>query len=344
MIMDWEGDGRDRPGPDASDMFDADREALNFLDAHRLDRTTTSYRLALQAILHPESPLGREVTRRTDGGVRLTEEDVKALRPLVHEPEEPEAGSGQGPLERDLDVQAEKLESLTSDARQITSDFSHDMVALSQANTAGGASAPDAAAIAALLEQLIARIAKTESDLAELSGNIAALRTRIEQAPHDEGTDTLTGTLSPSGARALIQELPAAPYGYVLATCGLDDLDNIEDRYGRSVADNVLRAFVATLRQCCGDAEIVRWQENLFLVLLRGRPLSQVASMMEDARAAMLARTLRLRGSGEPIGVVTLSAGVAVGIGVPMEETFERAEALRAIASAGLGNRVVSRA
>nr|WP_232093438.1 diguanylate cyclase [Sphingomonas paucimobilis] len=118
----------------------------------------------------------------------------------------------------------------------------------------------------------------------------------------------------------------------------------MEARYGRSVADNVLRAFVVTLRQTCQGVDIIRWQDNLFVVLLRGRPLSQLAGMMEEARAAMLARTLRLRGSGEPIGAVTLSAGVAVGMAVPMQEAFDQAEAFRAIASAGQGNRVVSRA
>ncbi|MET4897506.1 diguanylate cyclase [Sphingomonadaceae bacterium jetA1] len=340
--MDWGSHGR--AAPVDPDGFDADREALNFLDDHRLARSTTSYRLALQAILHPDSPLGREVARRTDGGIRLTEEDVKALCPLVREQE----GEGRGALERDLDVQAEKLESLTSDARQITSDFSSDMAALSQAHHGQAEAAPDSRAIAALLEQLIARIAKTESDLAELSGNIAALRSRIDQRPGDAGgdagIDSLTGVMSPLGAEGLIAELPTAPHGYVVATCGLDDLDGIEDRYGRSVADNVLRAFVSTLRQSCDEGDIVRWQPNIFLVILRGRPLSQAAAMMEQARAAMLARTLRLRGSGEPIGAVTLSAGLAAGVGEPMDAVYQRAEALRAIASAGLGNRVVSRA
>jgi diguanylate cyclase len=79
-------------------------------------------------------------------------------------------------------------------------------------------------------------------------------------------------------------------------------------------------------------------------VLLRGRPLSQLALMMEAARTAMLAHTLRLRGTGEPIGAVTLSAGIATGQGVPMAEVLKRAEAFRAIATAGQGNRVVSRA
>ena len=82
-------------------------------------------------------------------------------------------------------------------------------------------------------------------------------------------------------------------------------------------------------------AEIVRWQGNLFLVVLRGRPLSTLAGMMEDARTAMRERTLRLRGSGEPIGVVTMSGGVAVGVGVPLEDVLTRADMLRDLASGG---------
>ena len=341
MIWCGAADGLGRPGVDAQDGWDAEHEAALFLEEHRLEPTPDSHALALYALRHPDSALGREVARRTDGGVRLTIEDVEALRPLLRAHEE--AGRGHGEWQRDLGVQADRLETLTSDARQITSDFTSDMAALSRAHH----EAPDAMAtkdMAGLLQQLIARITKTERDLAELSGNIASLRDRIETAPREDDVDQLTGVMSPSGARRLIAELPDNPRGYVLATCGLDDLDDIEARYGRSVADNVLRAFVVTLRQTCQGVDIIRWQDNLFVVLLRGRPLSQLAGMMEEARAAMLARTLRLRGSGEPIGAVTLSAGVAVGMAVPMQEAFDQAEAFRAIASAGQGNRVVSRA
>lgn len=334
--------GADRADVEAEQGWDAEQETALFLDRHRLDQGSDNRAVVLYAIRHPDSALGREVARRTDGGVRLTTEDVAALRPLLRAHEE--AGRGHGAWQRDLGVQAERLESLTSDARQITSDFTSDMAALSRAQRGEGDANGTTKDVAALLEQLIARIARTERDLAELSGSIATLRDRIETAPRDPDVDPLTGVMSQTGARRLIAELPDQPHGYALATCGLDDLDVIEARYGRSVADNVLRTFVATLRQSCQGVDIIRWEDNLFVLLLRGRPLAQLALMMEEARAAMLARTLRLRGSGEPIGVVTLSAGVAAGMGVPMQDMFDRAEAFRAIAGAGQGNRVVSRA
>ena len=43
--------------------------------------------------------------------------------------------------------------------------------------------------MAGLLQQLIARITKTERDLAELSGNIASLRDRIETAPREDDVE-----------------------------------------------------------------------------------------------------------------------------------------------------------
>jgi len=338
-------DGQDRmiweAQRQAEERWDAEREAMLFLEAHRLAHTPDSHAVALHALRHPGSVLGREVARRTDGGVRLTPDDVDSLRPLlrVHE----EAGHSHEAWQRDLGVQAERLESLTTDARQITRDFTSDMAALSGVDR-DAPEARGAGDVAGLLEQLIARIAKTERELAELSGHIAALRDRIDTVPRNEDVDPLTGVMTPTGARQMIAELPDLAHGYVLASCGLDDLDAIEARYGRSVADNVVRAFVATLRQSCVGADIIRWQDNLFVLLLRGRPLSHLAMMMEEARGAMLARTLRLRGSGEPIGVVTLSAGVAMGQGMELPEVLDRAEAFRAVASAGQGNRVVSRA
>ncbi|BCI71053.1 hypothetical protein SPKIRA_18830 [Sphingomonas paucimobilis] len=217
MIWCGAADGLGRPGVDAQDGWDAEHEAALFLEEHRLEPTPDSHATALYALRHPDSALGREVARRTDGGVRLTIEDVEALRPLLRAHEE--AGRGHGEWQRDLGVQAERLETLTSDARQITSDFTSDMAALSRAHH----EAPDAMAtkdMAGLLQQLIARITKTERDLAELSGNIASLRDRIETAPREDDVDQLTGVMSPSGARRLIAELPDNPRGYVLATCG----------------------------------------------------------------------------------------------------------------------------
>jgi diguanylate cyclase len=344
MIMDWENDGRTHPNIDPPGLFDASREALMFLDRHRLARTTNSYALALQAVLHPYGPLGTAVADRTDGGIRLTEDDVAELMPLVRQHEAIDLPPDRAQLDRDLSDHAEALDSLTSEARQITSDFSNDVSALSHAHGRDNDLGPNSSAIALLLEQLIARISKTERHLEELSGSISSLRVRIESVPQNEDVDPLTGVMSRTGARSLIEGLASDSHGYVVVACSLDDLEGINERYGRSVADNVLRAFVATLRQSAEGAEIIRWQGNLFVVVQRGRPLSTVAGMMEDARTAMQARTLRLRGSGEPIGVVTMSAGIAVGIGVPMEETFDRAEALRVIAGDGVGNRVMSRA
>ncbi|WP_322964302.1 GGDEF domain-containing protein [Sphingomonas fuzhouensis] len=344
MIIDGgNGQGR-RAGGDPPGILDASHEALEFLDRHRLARTTISYALALQAVLHPYGPLGGEVARRTDGGVRLTEDDVRELMPLVREHEVTDLGLGRLQMERDLGEQAETLEALTSDARAITSDFSHQVTALSHAHRRSNDLGPDTGAIALLFEQLIARISKTERDLEELAGNIAGLRTRMEPGEADDRIDPLTGVTSRVGARAMVEALVAEPHGYVVAACSLDDLEGINERYGRSVADNVLRAFVATLRQSCEGADIVRWQGNLFLIILRGRPLSTLTGMMEDARTAMRERTLRLRGTGEPIGAVTISGGVAVGVGVPMEDVLARAEMLRDMASAGLGNRILSRA
>ena len=125
MIWCGAADGLGRPGVDAQDGWDAEHEAALFLEEHRLEPTPDSHALALYALRHPDSALGREVARRTDGGVRLTIEDVEALRPLLRAHEE--AGRGHGEWQRDLGVQAERLETLTSDARQITSDFTSDM-------------------------------------------------------------------------------------------------------------------------------------------------------------------------------------------------------------------------
>jgi diguanylate cyclase len=339
---------RDDRGVDDPGFSGADQDALAFLEDHCLARTPDSYALALQAVLHPYGPLGQEVARRTDGGVRLTSNDVGQLMPLVREQQAVAAdrrpGAAQAQLERDLGDHAEQLEALTTDAREITNAFTSDVAALSLAHHQQQGGSAESGAITQLLQELIARIARTESALEALSGNIATLRTRIEQTPQDGDIDRLTGLMTRTGAQPLIEQMADEAHGYIIAACGLDDLDDIQERYGRTVAGTVLRAFATTLRQMCEGAEIVRWQDDVFAVILRGGPMSAITRMMEDARSAMQGRTLRLRGSGEPIGLVTMSGGIATGIGPAVDDAFARADALREMASRGVGNRILSRA
>ncbi|MEJ8631285.1 hypothetical protein P0F65_18685 [Sphingomonas sp. I4] len=107
-------------------------------------RTTNSYAMALQAVLHPYGPLGLEVARRTDGGIRLTEQDVRDLVPLVREHETTERRHDRTQMARELGDQAEQLESLTFDARQITSGFTTQVAALSHAHRGSNDLGPDA--------------------------------------------------------------------------------------------------------------------------------------------------------------------------------------------------------
>ena len=65
-----------RPWPGKDDLFD---RIGAFLDHQRLSPDPAHYHFAHTVLTNPDSAIGRAVTHMTDGGVRLTRQDIERL-------------------------------------------------------------------------------------------------------------------------------------------------------------------------------------------------------------------------------------------------------------------------
>lgn len=168
----------------------------------------------------------------------------------------------------------------------------------------------------------------------------AALLERTRNEPAAEIVDSLTGMLAGGALRARVAELTAQaqisrqPVALVIAD--VDGLQDINERHGRDAGDAVLiavaqrvsgelRAYDGAYR--CGDDE--------FLIVLPGaaeRPAAELAEALRRAVALDPVRDLE----------VTVSVGVSVSSGGPLEYEALRAQAGAALRSAKDvgGNRV----
>ena len=233
-----------------------------------------------------------------------------------------------------------RLETLTNETQEITGDFGRDLARMPVAE----------GSLADLTRQMITRLTQAEHDLAGMASEIVDLRRQIHTR-HDDAQsalspdgahDMLTETSSRQVGDVLLLSLAAEPHGYTLALSKLDDLHLINNRYGRTVGDNVLRAMASTLRQACEGHELIRWTGDEFLTIFRGVSLHSAHDMIDAARDAMVRRTLRLRGDGTPIGTVTFSAGLAAGRGDDPAEALRRSKGLALNAMASGGNVVLT--
>lgn len=305
--------------------FDRAYAALEFLLEHALAPTPSHYEMAYTHLGGGNDALTAEVARLTEGGVRLTAEQASTLAAQF-------CGREDAAAHAQMLHHTERLETLTSQTQDLTGGFGRDLSGFPTQGTP----------LANLTTQMVSRLAKAERELADIAVDISALRERVAGRGDDEAHDRLTQAANRDDGDSFLVSLAEEPEGYTLALAKLDGLYRINEEFGLGVGDNVLRAMATTLRQACGEHELIRWAGDEFMTVFRGVPAARATAMIEEAREAMARRTLRLRDKGTPIGTVTFSAGIAAAAADGPAEAIRRAKTQVLAAIAQGGNRVVA--
>jgi diguanylate cyclase len=131
---------------------------------------------------------------------------------------------------------------------------------------------------------------------------------------------------------------------FCLALADLDRFKTINDRFGHLVGDRILRLFAEILVQNVrGNDRVARFGGEEFAVMLPGVPLDEAVEAVDRIRAVLESKQWTLEPSGEKVGKVTVSMGVAQ---LQPSETgtnlLQRVDALLYDAKARGRNRVAS--
>ncbi|UAK24704.1 GGDEF domain-containing protein [Sphingomonas nostoxanthinifaciens] len=300
---------------------------MDFLERHQLDPSPANYNFAIYYVTMPASALAREVDAMAYDGIRLSSAVVLGL---IERHALPDTGAFADHRERTMERQAEELGTLTSEARDLTEALGRDVGSMAlQTDAWPGAS------------DLAARLSEAERELAELRDEFQRLRDEIaSSAERPAGEDHDAATQAQDDALRDLEPRVENSRTFVMLMFSIDGLLVINRRFGRSVGDNVLSAFEATLRDIFPKSEPVRYAGNEFIIATPDLAATGARLHAEEALAALEARRLKLRGTGEWIGTVTASAGIAVGQGEPLKAVLGRARASMADAAAQGGNRV----
>ena len=187
-------------------------------------------------------------------------------------------------------------------------------------------SAPlEAAALAQLLEQLgeatntmQAANAKLAADLAVAVTEARGLSVKLGTAQRAAVTDQLTGLLNRRGTIALIEQTQtqtrATGQPMSLAIVDIDNFKRVNDRFGHSLGDDVLR-FVA--EHLASQAETVggtvgRLGGEEFVAVLPGQPVTKATATIDQIRARLASQIIRNAVDGSSLGRVSFSAGVTI--------------------------------
>ena len=188
--------------------------------------------------------------------------------------------------------------------------------------------------------KLAVNLKETRADLSNLQESLNSVR--IESL-----TDPLTGLANrrhfDDFLRSAIVEAERTDAPLSLLIADVDKFKNFNDAYGHQIGDNVLRLIATTMRRSLkGQDFIARFGGEEFVVVLLGTALREAIIVANNIRNAVAAHELVKRPSGESLGRITISVGVAsLRSDMNAQSLFDLADACLYSAKTNGRNRVV---
>ncbi|MDP4023221.1 GGDEF domain-containing protein [Methylobacterium sp. NEAU 140] len=156
-----------------------------------------------------------------------------------------------------------------------------------------------------------------EARMREKRTEIETLREKLEATRIESLTDPLTGL---SNRKHFEEALKAAVDGpgargeaVSLVVLDIDYFKRFNDRFGHLTGDQVLRLVAIVMRENAGrQALLARFGGEEFGIVLPGVNRAAAHRVAETVRTSVMGRELVKRSTGESLGKVTVSLGVAV--------------------------------
>lgn len=189
-------------------------------------------------------------------------------------------------------------------------------------------------------QMLEARLKASRQEIRELQASLEAVR-------HESLTDPLTSlanrkSFEQSSQRSLIVTAAGGrPMSLVMAD--IDHFKSFNDSYGHLTGDQVLRLVAMCIKQNVkGKDFAARFGGEEFAIVLPDTNLHDAMTVAEHIRNAVMSKELMKRSTGESLGRVTISTGVAAWQpGDTLASLIERADACLYVAKRRGRNRTV---
>ncbi|MBL8644655.1 MAG: GGDEF domain-containing protein [Rhodospirillaceae bacterium] len=179
--------------------------------------------------------------------------------------------------------------------------------------------------VAGLNADLKAKLGHTAAEVDALKGDLSAIR-------KEAYTDGLSGIPNRKAFNKHIDELTAAASakgGHLcLLMTDIDKFKTFNDTYGHLAGDQVIKVVAKTLAHGVREADVAaRYGGEEFAVLFPDTKLKDALAVAEKVRLAVRAKEIQNRRTGESLGQVTISIGVAeYALGESVEDFIARAD------------------
>ncbi|WP_025899113.1 GGDEF domain-containing protein [Sneathiella glossodoripedis] len=168
--------------------------------------------------------------------------------------------------------------------------------------------------------------------LQKASDEIEDLKARLEQVENESLTDPLTGIANRKKFdRELLRATSKAKFSNESLCLVMSDIDHFKkfnDEHGHVFGDQVLKLVATTLDSGLSDAGIAaRYGGEEFGIILPNTSLAKARQFAEKLRQNVSAKKLVKRNSGDDVGKITMSFGVAKYVtGEDMDKFVARAD------------------
>jgi diguanylate cyclase len=177
------------------------------------------------------------------------------------------------------------------------------------------------------------RAKSLEGELQASSEQVTELRTKLADVRKESMTDPLTHIANRKAFDEAMEagRKAAAEKGedVCLLICDIDHFKNFNDTWGHQTGDQVLRLVATCLSENTkGRDTAARYGGEEFGVVLRGTPLAAATKVADQIRAIVETKKLVKKSTGDILGSITISIGVALfGPGESAETIIRRADA-----------------
>jgi len=189
-----------------------------------------------------------------------------------------------------------------------------------------------------------------QKELNTSSAQVSVLRDHLQQVRMEALTDGLTGIANRRcfDLKLVEQSKAAMSSGndLCLVIIDIDHFKRFNDTYGHKVGDQVLKVVGFQLKATVAIDEVsARYGGEEFALILPNCALAQAAERADQLRETLASQYLRNKSTGESLGKVTVSIGIArYRANEPLEDFIARADGALYQAKHGGRNRVVAEA
>ncbi len=155
-----------------------------------------------------------------------------------------------------------------------------------------------------------------EGELQASSAQVSELRDKLDDVRKESLTDPLTNIANrkalDDAVKAATEAVARDGEAVTLLLCDIDHFKKFNDTWGHQTGDQVLRLVASCLAENVkGRDTAARYGGEEFAVLLRGTPLEDAVRVADQIRLTVETKKLIKKSTGEILGAITISIGVA---------------------------------